>query len=35
MIIAMDMDGTICKDDKTISEFTLNILKTLKTINPK
>ena len=32
MIIAMDMDGTICKDDKTITEFTLNILKRLKSM---
>ena len=30
MIIAMDMDGTLCKDDKTISHYTLKILKQLK-----
>ena len=32
MIIAMDMDGTLCTDDKTISELTLNTLKRLKSM---
>lgn len=30
MIIAMDMDGTVSRDDKTISSFTLDTLKQLK-----